>query len=134
MSERIVVDPITRIEGHLRIEAQMDGNRIAQAFSSGTMVRGIEVILRGRDPRDAWAFAQRICGVCTTVHAICSVRAVENALGITVPDNARLVRNLIEAAQSPADESWNNINALPSLELPSDDQHIIVTVHYYLPM
>ena len=70
MSERVVVDPITRIEGHLRIEAQMDGNRIAQAYSAGTMVRGIEIILRGRDPRDAWAFAQRICGVCTLVHGI----------------------------------------------------------------
>ena len=64
-NERIVVDPITRIEGHLRIEAQMDGDKIAQAYSSGTMVRGIETILKGRDPRDAWAFAQRICGVCT---------------------------------------------------------------------
>ena len=68
MSERVVVDPITRIEGHLRIEAQMDGDRIAEAYSAGTMVRGIEIILRGRDPRDAWAFAQRICGVCTLVH------------------------------------------------------------------
>ena len=62
MNDRIVVDPITRIEGHLRIEAQMDGNQIAEAYSSGTMVRGIEIILRNRDPRDAWAFAQRICG------------------------------------------------------------------------
>ena len=66
MSERVVVDPITRIEGHLRIEAQMEGDNIAQAYSSGTMVRGIETILKGRDPRDAWAFAQRICGVCTS--------------------------------------------------------------------
>ena len=65
MTERVVVDPITRIEGHLRIEAQMDGENISQAYSSGTMVRGLEIILRGRDPRDAWAFAQRICGVCT---------------------------------------------------------------------
>ena len=80
MSERVVVDPITRIEGHLRIEAQMDGNRIAKAYSAGTMVRGIEIILRGRDPRDAWAFAQRICGVCTLVHGLASIRAVENAL------------------------------------------------------
>ncbi len=72
MSERIVVDPITRIEGHLRIEALMDGENIAQAYSSGTMVRGLEIILRGRDPRDAWAFTQRICGVCTLVHGIAS--------------------------------------------------------------
>ncbi|MEA2078739.1 MAG: nickel-dependent hydrogenase large subunit [Pseudomonadota bacterium] len=99
MSERVVVDPITRIEGHLRIEAQMDGNRIAQAYSSGTMVRGIEIILRGRDPRDAWAFAQRICGVCTLVHGIASVRCVENALNYKIPPNAQLIRNLMIAAQ-----------------------------------
>jgi hydrogenase large subunit len=99
MSERIVVDPITRIEGHLRIEAQMDGNRIAQAWSSGTMVRGIEIILRDRDPRDAWAFAQRICGVCTLVHGIASVRSVENALNYSIPPNAQLIRNLMIAAQ-----------------------------------
>jgi hydrogenase large subunit len=99
MSERIVVDPITRIEGHLRIEAQMDGNRIAQAYSSGTMVRGIEVILRGRDPRDAWAFAQRICGVCTLVHGLASIRSVENALDYTIPKNAELIRNLMNGAQ-----------------------------------
>jgi hydrogenase large subunit len=73
MSERVVVDPITRIEGHLRVEAQMDGDVIAEAWSSGTMVRGIEIILRDRDPRDAWAFAQRICGVCTLVHGIARV-------------------------------------------------------------
>jgi hydrogenase large subunit len=99
MSERVVVDPITRIEGHLRIEAQMDGNNIAQAYSSGTMVRGIEIILRGRDPRDAWAFAQRICGVCTLVHGIASVRSVENALNYPIPPNAQLIRNLMIAAQ-----------------------------------
>jgi hydrogenase large subunit len=99
MNERVVVDPITRIEGHLRIEAQMDGDRIAQAYSAGTMVRGIEIILRGRDPRDAWAFAQRICGVCTLVHGIASVRAVENALDYQIPPNAQLIRNLMIAAQ-----------------------------------
>jgi hydrogenase large subunit len=99
MSERIVVDPITRIEGHLRIEAQMEGNKIAQAYSSGTMVRGIELILKGRDPRDAWAFAQRICGVCTLVHGIASVRSVEDALNYQVPPNAQLIRNLMIGAQ-----------------------------------
>ena len=99
MNDRIVVDPITRIEGHLRIEAQMDGGQIAQAYSSGTMVRGIEIILRGRDPRDAWAFAQRICGVCTLVHGIASVRAVEDALDYEVPANANLIRNLMIGAQ-----------------------------------
>jgi hydrogenase large subunit len=100
MSERIVVDPITRIEGHLRIEAEMQGENIAQAYSSGTMVRGIETILRGRDPRDAWAFTQRICGVCTLVHGIASVRAVEDALKYEIPPNARLIRNLMIGAQT----------------------------------
>lgn len=97
---RIVVDPITRIEGHLRIEAETtaDGT-IKSAYSSGTMVRGIEIILRGRDPRDAWAFAQRICGVCTLVHGMASVRAVENALKYDIPANANLIRNLMIAAQ-----------------------------------
>ena len=99
MNERVVVDPITRIEGHLRIEAQMDGNNIGQAYSSGTMVRGIETILKGRDPRDAWAFAQRICGVCTLVHGIASVRSVENALNYPIPPNAQLIRNLMIGAQ-----------------------------------
>jgi hydrogenase large subunit len=96
---KIAIDPITRIEGHLRIEAQVGNGQVNDAWSTGTMFRGIELVLRGRDPRDAWLFAQRICGVCTTVHAIASVRAVENALGIQVPDNARLMRNLIEGAQ-----------------------------------
>ncbi len=99
MNKRLVVDPITRIEGHLRVEAQMDGNKIADAYSSGTMVRGIEIILRGRDPRDAWAFAQRICGVCTLVHGMASVRSVEDALKIQLPKNAQLIRNLMIAAQ-----------------------------------
>lgn len=99
MSERVVVDPITRIEGHLRIEAQMDGDKIAQAYSAGTMVRGIELILQGRDPRDAWAFTQRICGVCTLVHGIASIRSVENALDYPIPPNAQLIRNLMIMAQ-----------------------------------
>ena len=98
-NERIVVDPITRIEGHLRIEAEMDGNKIKNAYSSGTMVRGIETILKGRDPRDAWAFAQRICGVCTLVHGLASIRSVENALSYTIPKNADLIRNLMSGAQ-----------------------------------
>jgi hydrogenase large subunit len=99
MTERLVVDPITRIEGHLRIEAQMDGNAIKQAYSSGTMVRGLEIILRGRDPRDAWAFAQRICGVCTLVHGMASIRSVEDALKYEIPANAQLIRNLMIGAQ-----------------------------------
>jgi hydrogenase large subunit len=98
--QTVVVDPITRIEGHLRIEAETDADgTITHASSAGTMVRGIEIILRGRDPRDAWAFAQRICGVCTLVHGIASVRAVEDALKIEVPANAQLIRNLMIAAQ-----------------------------------
>ncbi|MBS1795564.1 MAG: nickel-dependent hydrogenase large subunit [Acidobacteria bacterium] len=99
MMARIVVDPITRIEGHLRIEAVVEGGKITDAFSSGTMVRGIEKILRGRDPRDAWAFTERVCGVCTTVHALASVRAVEDAIKISVPKNAELVRNIMFCAQ-----------------------------------
>ena len=99
-AQRVVVDPITRIEGHLRIEAEADAEgRITRAYSSGTMVRGLEIILRGRDPRDAWAFAQRICGVCTLVHAIASVRAVEDALRWEIPRNAELIRNLMMGAQ-----------------------------------
>ena len=98
-TQTVVVDPITRIEGHLRIEAQMDGNVITSAVSSGTMVRGVEIILRHRDPRDAWAFAQRICGVCTLVHGIASIRAVEDALRYDIPPNANLIRNLMIGAQ-----------------------------------
>ncbi|MFA5831908.1 MAG: nickel-dependent hydrogenase large subunit [Bacteroidota bacterium] len=97
MSTRIVVDPITRIEGHLRIEAEIKDGKIIDAWSAGTMVRGIELILKGRDPRDAWAFTERVCGVCTTVHALASVRAVEDSLKIVVPPNAELIRNLMFA-------------------------------------
>ncbi|MDR3719661.1 MAG: nickel-dependent hydrogenase large subunit [Bryobacteraceae bacterium] len=96
---RIVVDPVTRIEGHLRIEAQVEGGAISDAWSSGTMFRGLELVVRNRDPREAWYWLQRICSVCTVVHALASVRAVEDALQIEVPDNARIVRNLIAAAQ-----------------------------------
>ncbi|MDH5561211.1 MAG: nickel-dependent hydrogenase large subunit, partial [Deltaproteobacteria bacterium] len=99
MATRIVVDPVTRIEGHLRIEAEIKNGKIVDAWSSGTMVRGIEIILKGRDPRDAWAITERVCGVCTTVHALASIRTVENALGIVVPPNAELVRNLMFCAQ-----------------------------------
>ena len=99
-NQRIVVDPITRIEGHLRIEVEIDATgNVVQALSAGTQVRGIEIILRGRDPRDAWAFAQRICGVCTLVHGLASVRAVEDALGVNVPPNGELIRDLMAGAQ-----------------------------------
>lgn len=100
MSRRIVVDPITRIEGHLRIDVEVDGGKVRNSWSSGQMFRGIELILEGRDPRDAWLFTQRICGVCTTVHAITSVRAVEDALGLEIPRNAQLIRNLIISAHA----------------------------------
>ncbi len=95
MAQRITIDPITRIEGHLRIDAEVDNGQVTKAWSSGQMFRGIETILQGRDPRDAWLFTQRICGVCTTVHALASVRAVENALGMEIPINAQYVRNIV---------------------------------------
>lgn len=99
MSERrIVVDPVTRIEGHLRVQATLgDDGRIADSMSTGTMWRGLEVILKGRDPRDAWAFVERICGVCTGIHALAAVRSVEDALGIKIPKNANIMRNLVNA-------------------------------------
>ncbi|MBC8208180.1 MAG: nickel-dependent hydrogenase large subunit [Desulfobulbaceae bacterium] len=95
MAQRITIDPITRIEGHLRIDVEVDQGQVTKAWSSGQMWRGIEVILQGRDPRDAWAFTQRICGVCTTVHALASVRCVENALGLEIPMNAQYLRNIV---------------------------------------
>ncbi len=100
---RLVIDPVTRIEGHLRIEAEVDGGVVRDAWASGTMFRGIELILLGRDPRDAWVFTQRICNVCTMAHALASVRAVEDALGITPPPLAVIVRNLITAFQQVHD-------------------------------
>jgi hydrogenase large subunit len=100
MSQRVTIDPITRIEGHLRIDLEVDGGKVKDAYSSGTMWRGIETILKGRDPREAWIFTQRICGVCTTVHGITSVRAIEDALGLEVPLNAQYIRNVIVAAHA----------------------------------
>ncbi len=97
MAQRITIDPITRIEGHLRIDVEVDGGAVTNAWSSGQMFRGLETILKGRDPRDAWHFVQRICGVCTTVHALASVRAVEDALGLEIPLNAQLIRNLVQS-------------------------------------
>ncbi len=102
-STRITVDPITRIEGHLRIDVEVDNGRVTKAWSSGQMWRGIEKILVGRDPREAWSYTQRFCGVCTTVHAITSVRAVENALQLEVPVNAQLIRNIIQCAHAVQD-------------------------------
>lgn len=118
---KIAIDPITRIEGHLRIEAQIEQGRIVDAWSSSTMFRGMEIVLRGRDPRDAWVFAQRICGVCTTVHALASVRAVENALDIQIPDNARLIRNIIAGAQYVQDHviHFYHLHALDWVDIVS---------------
>ncbi|HEX3015971.1 MAG TPA: nickel-dependent hydrogenase large subunit, partial [Desulfobacteria bacterium] len=99
MAQRVIVDPITRIEGHLRIEVITEGGRITDAMSSGTVFRGIERIVQDRDPRDVWAFVQRICGVCTHIHAIASVVAVEDALGITIPRNANYIRNIMTTTQ-----------------------------------
>ncbi|MDO3378372.1 nickel-dependent hydrogenase large subunit [Geoalkalibacter halelectricus] len=121
MAQKIVVDPITRIEGHLRIEAKIENGRIVDAWSSSTAFRGIETILKGRDPRDAHHFTQRFCGVCTTVHSMASIRCVEDALKIQIPDNARLIRNLIMAAQNVQDHiiHFYHLHALDWVDIVS---------------
>jgi hydrogenase large subunit len=121
MGRRITIDPITRIEGHLRIDCDIDGGHVAKAWSSGQMWRGVELILLGRDPRDAWAITQRICGVCTTVHAIASVRAVENALKMEVPLNAQYIRNLIILAHAVHDHivHFYHLSALDWVDVTS---------------
>jgi len=118
---RIVIDPITRIEGHLRIDVEVDGGRVRDSWSSGQMWRGIEIILQGRDPREAWLFTQRICGVCTTVHAIASVRAVENAIDLEIPNNAQYIRNLILAAHALHDHivHFYHLSALDWVDVTS---------------
>ncbi len=121
MAQRIVIDPVTRIEGHLKIECEVNKGKVAKAWSSGTMWRGIELILKGRDPREAWIFTQRICGVCTTVHALASVRAVENALGLEVPLNAQYIRNMIIAAHGVFDHivHFYHLSALDWVDIVS---------------
>jgi hydrogenase large subunit len=121
MSKRITIDPITRIEGHLRIDCEVDKGQVQKAWASGTMWRGVEQILLGRDPRDAWAITQRFCGVCTTVHAIASVRAVENALGMGVPKNAQYIRNLMISAHAVHDEivHFYHLSALDWVDVTS---------------
>ena len=103
--KHVVVDPVTRIEGHLRVEVQVDeaSGKVQDALSSGTAWRGLELIMKDRDPRDVWAYIQRICGVCTTAHALASLRAVEDALGITIPKNANYIRNIMAASQTVQD-------------------------------
>ena len=120
-SQRLIIDPITRIEGHLRIEAEMRDGVIQNAYASGTMVRGLEPILQGRDPRTAWAITQRICGVCTLVHGLASVRAVEDALKITIPRNAELIRNLMIGAQHVQDHVMHfyHLHALDWVDVTS---------------
>ncbi len=103
MSQRITIDPVTRIEGHLRIDCEIENGVVSRAWASGTMWRGMEEIVKGRDPRDAWMIVQRICGVCTTTHAIASVRAAESALNMKVPLNAQYIRNIILAAHTTHD-------------------------------
>ncbi len=121
MGKRIVVDPITRIEGHLRIEVEIEGGKVVNAWSSGQMFRGIEMILQGRDPRDAHHFVQRSCGVCTYVHAISSVRAVDNAFKVHIPKNARLIRNLLHGAQYQHDHlvHFYHLHALDWVDIVS---------------
>ena len=121
MSRTITIDPVTRIEGHLRIDVSVDGGHVKNAWASGQMWRGIELILLGRDPRDAWLFTQRFCGVCTTVHAIASVRAVENALKLAVPKNAQYIRNLMIAAHAIHDEivHFYHLSALDWVDVTS---------------
>ncbi|HEY3309842.1 MAG TPA: nickel-dependent hydrogenase large subunit [Desulfuromonadaceae bacterium] len=118
---KIVVDPISRIEGHLRIEAEVNNGRVSDAWSSSTMFRGIEKILKGRDPRDAWYWTQRFCGVCTTVHSIASIRAVENALKISIPPNAQLIRNIIIGIQNVQDHviHFYHLHALDWVDITS---------------
>jgi len=121
MGERITIDPITRIEGHLRIEVEVEGGKVKNAWSSGQMFRGIETILQGRDPRDAPLFVQRSCGVCTYVHYLSSVRAVEAAVGVKIPDNARIVRNLLHGAQYQHDHiiHFYHLHALDWVDIVS---------------
>ena len=118
---KIAIDPISRIEGHLRIEVQVEDGAVKDAWASSTMFRGVELILKGRDPREAWAITQRFCGVCTTVHAFASVRAVEDALKITIPNNARILRNIIEAMQFVQDHvvHFYHLHALDWVDIVS---------------
>jgi len=96
---RVVIDPITRIEGHLKIEVEVQNGKVTNAWSSSTLFRGIEIMLQGRDPRDANLFTQRACGVCTYVHALSSIRAVDDALGSKMADNGRIIRTLLHGSQ-----------------------------------
>jgi hydrogenase large subunit len=102
-TQRIVIDPLTRVEGHLRIEVEAVDGKIARAWTPCTQFRGIELVIKGRDPRDAWVYAQRICGVCTSIHALASIYAVENALQYPIPPQAKAIRDLIALSQTMQD-------------------------------
>ena len=121
MTKRITIDPVTRIEGHLRIDCEIDGSHVTKAWVSGQMWRGMELILKDRDPREAWLYTQRICGVCTTVHALASVRAVENALNLEIPLNAHYIRNIIAAAHAIQDHivHFYHLSALDWVDVTS---------------
>ena len=121
MGKRILIDPITRIEGHLRIEVEVENGKVKDAWSSGQMFRGIEMMLQGRDPRDAHHFVQRSCGVCTYIHALSSVRAVEDACNIVIPENARIIRNLLHGAQYQQDHivHFYHLHALDWVDIVS---------------
>ncbi|MBK5075005.1 hydrogenase 2 large subunit [Budviciaceae bacterium CWB-B4] len=121
MSQRITIDPVTRIEGHLRIDCEIENGKVSKAWASGTMWRGMEEIVKGHDPRDAWMIMQRICGVCTTTHAIASVRSVESALNLDIPVNAQYIRNLILAAHMTHDHivHFYQLSALDWVDITS---------------
>jgi [NiFe] hydrogenase large subunit len=95
----IVIDPVTRIEGHMRLETEVTNGKVSNAWSTGTLYRGVEAILQNRDPLDAWMITQRVCGICTYVQGIASIQSVENSLNLTVPENARIIRNLLMGTQ-----------------------------------
>ena len=100
MATKVKIDPLTRIEGHMKIEATIDGGEVKDARCAGTLFRGFEIILKGRDPRDAQRIAQRVCGVCPTVHGTAATLNLDSAFGIAdkVPDNGVVMRNLILGA------------------------------------
>jgi [NiFe] hydrogenase large subunit len=118
---RIAIDPVTRIEGHLRIEVEVTDGLVSNAWSSGTLFRGVEIILKNRNPEDAWLFTQRLCGVCTYVHGSSSVRCVEDALGLAIPHNARVIRNLLMSSQYLHDHivHFYHLHALDWVDLVS---------------
>jgi len=96
---RITIDPFTRIEGHLRIDLEIEGGKVKDAWTTGTLFRGFELILQGRDPRDAWHITQRICGVCPTSHGHTSSMSMDDAFKVRPPENGRIIRNIVEGAQ-----------------------------------